>query len=430
MSGSRGIRRIEQSWLTGLTFGLVAAVSGLFLMTGFWQLAGRPWISFTVGVFVCAAGIWLAVAVTRKLFWKVLTWTPQEDKGPEMAKALQRGPKIVVVGGGSGLGTILRGLKQITANLTAIVTVADDGGSSGRLRKEFGILPPGDIRSCLIAMADLEPLMEKLMQFRFNGGTGLAGHNFGNLFLAAMTEIEGDFELAIRASSQVLAVRGRVLPATLANVALRAELEDGTVVVGESAIGRTPRRIRRLYLEPGDVVPIPEALAAIKDADVIILGPGSLFTSVIPNLLVRETAEAIRNSSAIKVYICNAMTEQGETVGFTASDHVRAIIDHAGPDLIDYVLINTKEIPDALLKRYLEEGAEPVQPDTDKIKDLGPIPLGAPLILTKDYVRHDAERLAKIIIGILRTEGKHGVKTRVARRLRTVLKALGGRGWF
>ena len=422
MPGSRGLRRIEQQWLVWLTFGLVIAVSGLFLVTGFWELAGKPWISLTVGVALCTVGLWLAVAVTRRLFWEVLTWSPQEEKSPEMVKALQRGPKIVVVGGGSGLGTILRGLKHYTANLTAIVTVADDGGSSGRLRKEFGILPPGDIRNCLIALADLEPLMEKLLQFRFNGGTGLAGHSFGNLFLAAMTEIEGDYEQAIRASSQVLAVRGRVIPATLENVVLTAELDDGTVITGESAIGQIPRRIRRLRLEPDDVSPVPQAIEAIKDADIIILGPGSLFTSVIPNLLVRETAEAIRASSAIKVYVCNAMTEYGETVGFTASDHVRAIIDHAGPDLIDYVLINTREIPEALLERYRKEGAEPVQPDTDKIRELGPIPLGAPLILTKDYVRHDADRLARIVLSILRTQGKLGVKTRVVRRLRKVLK--------
>ena len=294
MPGSRGLRRIEQQWLVWLTFGLVIAVSGRFLVTGFWELAGKPWISLTVGVALCTVGLWLAVAVTRRLFWEVLTWSPQEEKSPEMVKALQRGPKIVVVGGGSGLGTILRGLKHYTANLTAIVTVADDGGSSGRLRKEFGILPPGDIRNCLIALADLEPLMEKLLQFRFNRSTGLAGHSFSNLFPAAMTEIEAILNRLFASSGLA---GGGVIPATLENVVLTAELDDGTVITGESAIGQIPRRIRRLRLEPDDVSRFPGRGGG--DADIIILGREPLYQRD-PQFAGTETAEAIRASSAVQ----------------------------------------------------------------------------------------------------------------------------------
>jgi uncharacterized cofD-like protein len=373
-------------------------------------------------------GFFWAALATRRFFWQVLTWSPRDGDESAANKVLLRGPKIVVVGGGSGLGMILRGLKKITSNLTAIVTVADDGGSSGRIRKEFGILPPGDIRSCLIALADIEPLMEQLMQYRFNGGTGLAGHSFGNLFLTAMTEITGDFDQAIRASSQVLAVRGRVLPSTLENVVLKAELVDGEIIQGESAIGKSPTRIRQLSMEPAEVQPVPEAVSAIAEADIIILGPGSLYTSIIPNLLVRETAEAIRRSSALKVYICNAMTQPGETVGYSAADHVQAIIDHAGPGLIDYVLINIKSIPKEMLERYQEEGASPVVADLARVRALGVEPLSSPIILTQDFVRHDADQLSSIVLGLLRTtEGRHGrLRFRVMRRIRRLIRIVAG----
>lgn len=417
MPETGGLRRIEANWLAGLTFGVLITVCGLLLMAGFWRFSWIPAPAVFQGLVFLAIGVGWIVATTRKFFWGVITWSPREEKDPEIVRSLMRGPKIVVLGGGTGLGTILRGLKQVTANLTAIVTVADDGGSSGRLREEFGMLPPGDIRSCIIALADLEPLMEQLMQYRFNGGTGLAGHSFGNLFLVALTEITGDFERAIRASSHVLAVRGRVLPSTLENAVLYAELEDGRHVAGESSIGQSSSPIRRLTMEPEDASPIPEALEAICEADMLILGPGSLYTSVIPNLLVQETVEAIRSSSAIKVYICNAMTQAGETIGYTAADHVQAILDHAGPGLIDYVLVNTEEIPEPLLERYRLEGSAPVEADLDRIRSLGPIPLGAPIILTTDYVRHDADRLAQFMLGLIRAENRRGLGVRVAKRL-------------
>jgi uncharacterized cofD-like protein len=317
---------------------------------------------------------------------------------------LNNGPKIVVIGGGTGLGTILRGLKELTSHLTAIVAVGDDGGSSGRLRREFGILPPGDIRSCLVAMANLEPLMERLMQYRFSGDSPLAGHNFGNLFLTAMTDITGDFEAAIKESSKVLAVRGQVLPATLENITLKAELIDGSFVYGESKISRSKAPIKRLYIEPEGSRPVPEALNAIMEADVIIIGPGSLYTSTIPNLLVKEIAEAIKMAPALKVYICNAMTQPGETDDYTASDHIKAIFSHSGDGLMDIALVNTEPIPPEILARYKQEGAQPVVADFDKIKNYGVTPLGAKIIAKSNVIRHDATKLTRMIYQLSRTQ--------------------------
>ena len=366
-------------------------------------------------------GLILAWMVWRNVRRGFLNGLWENGHAPAMAK----GPKIVVVGGGTGLGTIIRGLKNITDNLTAIVTVADDGGSSGRLRQEFGILPPGDIRNCLIAMADLEPLMERLMQYRFEGGTGLAGHNFGNLFLAVMTNITGDFELAIKESSKVLAVRGQVLPATLEDVSLRGVMRDGSEVRGESKLRVTGVGIAHLHLEPPDCRPVPEAIAAINEADVIVLGPGSLYTSVIPNLLVREIADAIRQAPGIRVYVCNAMTEPGETTGFSASDHVRAILAHGGEGLIDLVLVNTDPIPPDLIESYAREGAAPVPADLANISALGMTPLGKPVIAKHGVVRHDAEKLSRIISGLMRIKRlSAGPGARWRRRFHRVLREL------
>ena len=338
-----------------------------------------------------------------------------------------KGPKIVVIGGGTGLGTILRGLKLITSHLTAIVTVADDGGSSGRLRREYGMLPPGDIRNCLVALADLEPLMERLMQYRFTGDSELGGHSFGNLFLAAMTEITGDFEVAIKESSNILAVRGRVLPATLADVTLNAELENGEIVRGESNVSKLKLPIRRITLEPKHCMPVPEAIAAIKDADLIVLGPGSLYTSIIPNLLVCEVAQAIRNSGALKIYICNAMTQPGETVNYSASDHLRAIIDHAGPGLIDMTIINTDPIPEEMLKRYAEEGSQPVLADLDKVRSMGVTPLGARIIVKTNLIRHDAGKLAELILHLAQTNKMgFGLGRLIPKQLYRFIKGISG----
>lgn len=311
-------------------------------------------------------------------------------------RSLLRGPKVVAIGGGTGLPVLLRGMKNFTSNITAVVTVADDGGSSGRLRTEFGILPPGDIRNCLLALADTESLMEQLFQYRFRQGEGLQGHSFGNLFILALSEITGDFEEAIRASSEVLAVRGQVVPSTLDSVALKAELKDGRVVQGESSIGRSSD-IRRVFLEPANVAPMKAALEAIAEADLIVLGPGSLYTSVIPNLLVPGVADAIRRSPAPKVYICNIMTQPGETDAHTASRHVKAIVDHAGFGVVDYCLVNSAPVPERLRQRYREKGSVPVEVDAQALHRLGVSVVRADLLDAGDFLRHDTTKLSDAI---------------------------------
>ena len=311
---------------------------------------------------------------------------------------LEKGPKIVVIGGGTGLATLLQGLKHYTTNLTAIVTVADDGGSSGRLRQEFDMLPPGDIRNCLVALAETEPLMRELFQYRFTGDSALQGHSFGNLFITAMTKITGDFERAIRASSKVLAIRGRVVPSTNTKVRLAAELEDGTVALGESTIGASPVPIKRVYLEPERCGPTEEALRAIQEANAIVLGPGSLYTSIIPNLLVQQMVDAIVTSKALKLYICNVMTQSRETDGFRASDHVRALIAHTNPGLLQLVLVNTEPVPPSLLDKYRDEGAYPVEPDVERIRALGYQVVSDNLINVDDYIRHDADKVARLVM--------------------------------
>jgi len=314
---------------------------------------------------------------------------------------LERGPKIVVMGGGTGLSTLLHGLKHYTTNITAIVTVADDGGSSGRLRQEFGMLPPGDIRNCLVALADTEPLMQRLFQYRFAEESTLKGHSFGNLFLTAMTKITGDFEQAIQASSKVLAIRGRVIPSTRTKVCLVAEHEDGSVTTGETNISRADEPIRRIYLEPSGCQPTPEALDAIREANAILLGPGSLYTSVIPNLLVERMVEAIVQSKALKIYVCNVMTQSRETHGYRASDHVRALVTHTNPGIIQLCMLNTEPVPPALIEKYHQEQAVPVEPDIQRIRELGYQVVADNLISTENHVRHDPEKVAKVIMQLI-----------------------------
>lgn len=363
-------------------------------------------VSMPLGIALAACGgALVAIGVRQTIRSLVLIFLPERaDKLADIVFAqrqLRRGPHIVVIGGGTGLSTLLRGLKAYTSNITAIVTVADDGGSSGRLRNELGIPPPGDIRNTLVALADTEPLMERLFQHRFNLGEGLKGHSFGNLFIAAMSEVTGDFEEAVRESSKVLAIRGRVLPSTSENVVLRAEFEDGSVVTGESAITANGKRIRRVQLEPADVAPLAEALEAIDRADAIILGPGSLYTSILPNLLVRGIGEAVRNARATKIYVCNVMTQPGETDGYGGYDHVKAIEDHVGEGLIKYVVLNGAGISSDAAQKYELEGAFPVDPQPERLTRAGFIPIVADLIDDSDYVRHDTDRLAQVLIEIL-----------------------------
>lgn len=320
-------------------------------------------------------------------------------------RCLEKGPRVVVIGGGTGIPVLLRGLKQYTGNLTAIVTVADDGGSSGRLRGDLGILPPGDVRNCLVALADREPLMEELLQYRFPAGE-LKGHNMGNLLLAALCGISGGFDKAVRGISRVLAVRGRVLPVTLDDVRLCAEMEDGSVVCGESKIPESGKKIKRVFLEPGNCRPTEEVLRAIEEADAIVMGPGSLYTSILPGLMVQGVPEAIARSRAPKIYVCNVMSQPGETDGYTASRHLQAIIDHAG-EIIDYVVVNTAGIPARLAERYRKEGAVPVEADIVNISDMGVTPVYGRLVQEGEVVRHHSDRLAHMVISLMYGDRRH-----------------------
>lgn len=309
--------------------------------------------------------------------------------------------KIVAIGGGTGLSTMLRGLKNYTEHITAIVTVADDGGGSGMLREDLHMLPPGDIRNCIMALADTEPIMEKLMTYRFDAGR-LKGQSFGNLFLAAMCGISDNFEQAVRRVSDVLAVKGRVLPVTEQNVSLGAEFEDGTIVVGESVIPKKSTEygshISNVFLSPKSVQPVPDCLKAIAEADLIVLGPGSLYTSIIPNLLVEGLPEAVLNSRARTVYVCNVMTQMGESEGMTAFDHVKAVTSHAGGSIIDVCIVNVEPVPENLQEKYIAEHSTPVEVDESRFAGSGVKLMKRELLdVSKGYVRHDYRRLAEVI---------------------------------
>ncbi|WP_058301038.1 gluconeogenesis factor YvcK family protein [Gorillibacterium timonense] len=303
-------------------------------------------------------------------------------------------PHVVVIGGGTGLSVMLRGLKKKPLDITAIVTVADDGGSSGVLRDELQIPPPGDIRNVMSSLADAEPLLSQLLQYRFKQVDGLIGHPLGNLMLAALSDITGDFVSAVRELSRVLAVRGRVLPAADIPIVLKAEMEDGTFVTGESKIPQAGRRIKRISIEPKDVAPLPETVEAIRRADTIILGPGSLYTSIIPNLLVPDIANAVIESKALKIFICNVMTQPGETDSYSVSDHINAVYDHIGQPIFDYVIVNNGTIPPEVEKMYSEEGAAPVVLDLEDAERQGYQVIADELVYFHTYLRHDADKLS------------------------------------
>lgn len=359
-------------------------------------------------------GLALAFRQTKATFQSVAgpnAWVSEFVEQLYRRNKLDRGPKIVAIGGGTGLSTLLRGLKRYTNNITAVVTVGDDGGSSGRLREEQGIIPPGDIRNCIAALADEEQLITELFQYRFkpaHKGDGqeetpstLTGHSFGNLFLTAMCQVTGDMVSAIKESSKVLSIRGRVLPSTLDNVRLVAELADGSRVYGESAIPEARQRIARIWCEPAELQPLPEVLEAIAQADLILMGPGSLYTSVIPNLLIAPLAQAVANSHAPKVYVANMMTQPGETEGYSAADHVQAIVEHSGqPGLIDAVVANNR-LPGSLVERYRQFDYEPVLLDRERLAALGVKALIEKPIVhweASKTIRHDSVKLARAII--------------------------------
>ena len=355
------------------------------------------WIFALVGVVFIVLGIrmWL-----RSLVRAASRRNDQGILSGLLDRRLEQGYKIVAIGGGTGLSTLLRGLKRRTTNLTAIVTVSDDGGSSGRLQKELGVLPPGDIRNCLVALADDEALVTDLFRYRFSEGEGLSGHSFGNLFLAAMTGITGNFDIAIKASSRVLNIVGRVLPATLSVARLCAELVDGTILEGESNIPKAKRPIRRVFFDPDLVVPLDEALEAIREADAIVLGPGSLFTSILPNFLIDRMTNEVARAHAVKVYVCNVMTQPGETENMTAADHVESLFTNAGGRVCDYVVVNDQP-PSKLLDTYAEEGQIPVESDAARIEAMGLVPIRAEMISETQTVRHDPAKLADVVISVI-----------------------------
>jgi len=316
--------------------------------------------------------------------------------------------RVVAIGGGTGLSILLKGLKKYAtpvqpeipriSQLCAVVTVSDDGGSSGRLRKEFNMLPPGDVRNCIVALSEDEALLSRLFQHRFAKGQSLEGHSFGNLFLAALTSLTGDFGEAVRLSSEILATRGHIFPATTANIELEALMQDGTRVRGETKITASKGRIEELFLVPPDPDPLPQTLEAIANAELITLGPGSLFTSLIPNLLVRGIAEAIRDSPAIKVFICNLMTQANESLGRTAADHIRALNEHADCQLFDYALINRTPASLDLKAKYALEGASQIVADLEAIEALGVCPVLGDYLYEDNVARHNTERVAEDLL--------------------------------
>lgn len=324
--------------------------------------------------------------------------------------------RVVCIGGGTGLSTILRGLKPhvpgqgqdlatvfqpIISHLTAVVTVTDDGGSSGRLRKELNMLPPGDIRNCMVALAEDEALMSHLFQHRFKAGIGLEGHSFGNLFLTALTEITRDFSEAVKLSSQILNTRGDIVPSTTSDVQLAAHMDDGSLVRGETNITASKQRIVKLEMVPANAAPLDTTLEAIAAADLITIGPGSLFTSLVPNLLVRGIPEAIRAASAVKVYVGNLMTQANESLGLSASQHIKALFEHSGGKFVDFALLNGAEVPAHLIEAYAAEAAEPIRNDLDEVKRLGVEPIMGNYLEARDKARHAADQVAKDLLKLV-----------------------------
>jgi uncharacterized cofD-like protein len=314
----------------------------------------------------------------------------------------KKGKRIVVIGGGTGLSTILRGLKKTDLDITAIVTVADDGGSSGILREEMKMPPPGDIRNVLVALAEKEPLLQSLFQHRFVNGNGLAGHSLGNLLIAAMQEITGDFVTSIKALSKVLAVRGNVLPAANTPISLAARMSDGTIVAGESNIPKAKKRIEHVYIQPEEIRALPEAIGAIEAADVIVVGPGSLYTSIIPNLLVKGIRDALKRCKAEKIYIANVMTQPGETDGYSVKDHIDAIYKHIHFPLFQQVIVNNGQIPPHILEKYKQENASPVRYEPFSLRGYQLSVIEEQLFLIDDYLRHDADKLTRLVLRFLK----------------------------
>ena len=384
--------------------------SVIFVLTG----AGlnRPFravLVVAIGVLVTGIGVW---GLMRSILSPFVARGDSVMEVLYTKRYLARGPRIVAIGGGTGLSTLLRGLKGYSANITAIVTVADDGGSSGRLRQQLGIAPPGDIRNCIAALADAEPLMTQLMQYRFPPGSGLDDHAFGNLFIAAMTAVTGDFEEAVRESNRVLAVRGQVLPATSVPLNLGAILESGRTLRGQVAISHAEEPIHQVTIEPGDVRANPEALERILEADLVVIGPGSLYSSVLPNLLISDIRDAVAAASAVRVYVCNVATQPGETGAYPASAHLEALFAHVGDGLVDYALLNgnrTARKPEGWL-------GEPVEVDERHLEELPVTVIEEDLVDVTNAHRHDSAKLAAALIRLQQEERQERIRQRRIRR--------------
>lgn len=389
-----------------LVYSVIFAVGVLWspqLMRGLGMgwLENRHWAALLLAVDGMAVG-GFALAYGARRLWLFQKTTPETASEIRAAGRLARGPRVVAVGGGNGLAALLRGLKTQTSNLTAVVTMADDGGSSGRLRRDMGMPPPGDLRNCLVALADDESMMSRLFQYRFPENGGLQGHSFGNLFMAALSEVTGDFELAVQESTHVLKVRGRVLPSTLDDVVLHAQLEDGGHVSGESTITAAERLPRHVWLTPEAPRAMPQALSALARADLVVLGPGSLYTSIIPNLLVPEVRAAIRDARAWVVYVCNVMTEPGETDGYSAADHLEALQRHGLAGAIDAIVVNDAPVSSTIVASYERFGARPVAVDEERLKAAGVRIVHASVAAESDVVRHDSERLARALLRLVK----------------------------
>jgi uncharacterized cofD-like protein len=386
-----------------LALGIVVSSGRRHDVGGTW-ITGHVWLVAALIAGCLVAGLAVVVAGTRSLYRFARSTGEQGVLALRSDARLARGPKIVAIGGGTGLSVLLSGLKEHSSNLTAVVTVADDGGSSGLLRDGLGMLPPGDIRSCLVALADDESLMSRLFQYRFPQDGGLQGHSFGNLFVAALADVTGDFERAVQESTTVLNVRGRVLPATLESVTLHAELQGGERVDGESSITASKRLPLRVWLAPERPRAIPQALEAIAAADLVVLGPGSLYTSILPNLLIPDVREALQRTAARVVYVCNVMTQPGETEDHTAADHLSVLYRHGATGIVDDVLVNDTAVSDELAAVYRAGGAAPVLVDDARLVSLGVRVEHARLAREGDFFRHDSAKLAEVVLGLARAQ--------------------------
>ena len=358
------------------------------------------------GLLALVLGVGCMVVAMRKLVRTILATMAPEKNASLLEtlfteRKLANAPKITVIGGGTGLNTLLRGMKYITNHCTAVVSVADNGGSSGRLRETLGIIPPGDLRHCLSAMADREPLMERVLEYRYEDDSELRGHCFGNLFLLALAESEGGWLQGLQAASEILKIRGQVLPATEDYVDIKAVYTDGTEVFGQAQIPLARKAVDHLEMVPAEAKATESAVQAILGADVLILGPGSLYTSVMPNLLVAGIREAVRESRAVKVYVCNVMTQPGETDGYGAFEHVQALLRTMGGQFLDYVIVNDAEIAPDLQDMYRANAQHPVSPDVEKLEQLGLHVVTARLISQEDRVRHDPRQLAQVLMHLL-----------------------------